>query len=153
MTRLKQSVTEAISEADPNQPLKVFEAIGRGYLRWALSNTTYFQIISSRTLIDFSGSESLVRDNTQIRTLMVDVLTQARDLGQLRDGVDLDHLILGARAMVYGLARMAVDGHFPEWHVSEPAQDAVFTALSNFIATLKKADAKPPRKQAFTADR
>ncbi|CAN7579598.1 TetR/AcrR family transcriptional regulator [Phyllobacterium sp. LjRoot231] len=138
MTRLKEAVAEAVAETAEQDPLAAFEAIGRGYLRWALSNTTHFEIISSRSLIDFDGSESLRRDNEQIRTLMIDLLAQARDRGQLRQGLDFDHLVLGARALVYGLARMAVDGHFPEWHGSEPPKNAVQHALSTFISQMRK---------------
>jgi len=139
MTRLKEAVAEAVAETGEQDPLAAFEAIGRGYLRWALSNTTHFEIISSRTLIDFDGSESLRRDNEEIRTLMIDLLAQARDRDELRQGLDFDHLVLAARALVYGLARMAVDGHFPEWHGTEPAKDAVQHALGMFISNIRTA--------------
>jgi AcrR family transcriptional regulator len=138
MARLKEAVSDAVAETDEEDPLAAFEAIGRGYLRWAFANPTHFEIISSRSLIDFDGSESLRRDNEQIRTLMIDLLGQARDRGQLREGLDFDHLVLAGRALVYGLARMAIDGHFPGWHGSEPPKEAMQHALSTFISQMRK---------------
>jgi AcrR family transcriptional regulator len=133
MGRLTQAVAEAQSKADADDPIAVFEAIGRGYLQWALTNPTHFEIISSRTLIDFEASESLRAQNDAIRHRMVELLTQARERGQLIEGLDFDHLVLAARALVYGLARMAIDGHFPEWHPSEPPPQAMRHALRLFI--------------------
>jgi len=136
MGRLTQAVAEAQSNVDADDPIAVFEAIGRGYLQWALTNPTHFEIISSRTLIDFEASDSLRDQNDAIRRRMVELLTQARERGQLIEGLDLDHLVLAARALVYGLARMAIDGHFPRWHPSEPPPQAMRHALGLFIGQI-----------------
>ncbi len=137
MSRLKSAVGDALAEHPGQDPLEAFEAIGRGYLRWALSNTTQFEIISSRTLIDFNSSESLRRDNEEIRLLMSDLLGRAQEGGLLREELDFDHLILGARALVYGLARMAVDGHLPEWHQTGSPIDAVQRSMSLFVSQIR----------------
>jgi AcrR family transcriptional regulator len=138
MARLKEAVTEALADTDKHDPLAAFEAIGRGYLQWAFANPTHFEVISSRSLIDFDGSESLRRDNEQIRKLMIDLLADARNRGQLREDLDFDHLVLAARALVYGLARMFIDGHIPGWHGSEPPKNAIQHALSTFISQMRK---------------
>lgn len=138
MNRLTESVETARAEADGGDPLAVFEAIGHGYLRWALANPTHFAVISSRTLIDFNSSDILREQNDAIRRLMISLLTQARGSGQLAPGLDLDQLVLGARALVYGLARMAIDGHFPEWHVAEPPSEAMHQTMHLFIRQLTK---------------
>jgi hypothetical protein len=67
---------------------------------------------------------------------MIDLLIQARQQGQLAANTDFDHLVLAARAFVYGLARMAIDGHFPEWHPSEPPSLAVQKALRLFMSRM-----------------
>jgi AcrR family transcriptional regulator len=138
MARLKAAVAEALAEVENDDPIAGFEAIGRGYLRWAIANPTHFQIISSRSLIDFDGSETLTRDNAEIRDLMVSLLSRARKQGRLPAALDFDHLVLSARALVYGLARMAIDGHFPEWHVSEAPPEAVQAALRLFVGLIDK---------------
>jgi hypothetical protein len=103
------------------------------YLEWALANPTHFQIISSRSLIDFDGSASLVQQNAAIRKEMADLLTKAAAEGQLASDVDLDELILVSRAFTYGLARMVIDGHLRGWHPTEPPAIAVRGALRLFI--------------------
>lgn len=136
MSRLVDEVNGCLENADVADPMDGVRAIGQGYLRWALANPTHFEIISSRSLIDFSSSEKLQRDNDQIRTVMIELLQKARDLGQVSKEINLDHIVLASRALVYGLARMVIDGHFPEWHVSEPPADAVQKALDLFIASV-----------------
>ena len=125
MGRLTQAVAAAQSSADADKPIAVLEAIGRGYLQWALANPTHFEIINSRTLIDFEASDSLRTQNAAIRLRMIELLTLARQRGQLIEGLDVNYIVLTARALVYGLARMAIDGHFPRWHPSEPPPQAM----------------------------
>lgn len=136
MGRLTQAVAEAQSKISADDPLSVFEAIGRGYLQWALANPTHFEIMNSRTLIDFEASDSLLAQSDAIRHRMFDLLNQARERGQLIDTLDIAHVVLAARALVYGLARMAIDGHFPRWHPSEPPPQAMQHALGLFIGQI-----------------
>ena len=141
MDRLTEAVSTATAAVGSGDPIATFEAIGRGYLEWALSNPTHFQIISSRTLIDFDGSQSLRTQNQSIRRTMIDLLAQARQQGRLASNADIDDIALAARAFVYGLARMAIDGHFPEWHPSEPPSLAAHKALHQFIGQMTKSPA------------
>ncbi|WP_394885697.1 TetR/AcrR family transcriptional regulator (plasmid) [Mesorhizobium sp. AaZ16] len=136
MDRLTEAVATAHSKVDSSDPIVALEAIGQGYLEWAIANPTHFQIISSRTLIDFDASDSLRDQNEAIRRKMIDLLTQAQLQGRLAPGADFDHLVLAARALVYGLARMAIDGHFPEWLSSEPPSLAVQRALRLFMSQM-----------------
>jgi AcrR family transcriptional regulator len=136
MDRLTEAVTKAQSRVGSADPIAAFEAIGQGYLQWAIANPTHFQIISSRALIDFDASDSLRDQNEAIRKRMVDLLTQAKQQGRLVPNVDFDHVVLASRALVYGLARMAIDGHFPEWHPSEPPSLAVQRALCLFMSQM-----------------
>jgi AcrR family transcriptional regulator len=144
MDRLTEAVARAQSAAGHADPLAAFEAIGEGYLDWAIANPTHFQIISSRSLIDFEGSDRLRGQNEAIRRRMIDLLAQAQLQGRLARDVDFDHLVLAARALVYGLARMAIDGHFPEWHRSEPPTRAVRSALRLFMDRMTE----PPGRDA-----
>ena len=138
MTRLRSMVDAGLAIAS-DQPLERFEAIGRAYLDWALQNPTHFQIISSRTLIDFNASESLRRDNDTIRRVMEDLLTEAARRGLLAPDIDFASLVLSARAFVYGLARMYIDGHFPEWDTSGVAPEiAMKQALALYINNMKR---------------
>ncbi len=142
MGRLIQAFAAAKSKADADEPLAVLEAMGRSYMQWALTNPTHFEIINSGTLIDFEASDSLRTQNAAIRQRMVELLTQARERGQLIEGLDLNYVVLTARALVYGLARMAIDGHFPRWHPSEPPPQAMRKALRLFIGQITASSVK-----------
>ena len=141
MGRLTQAVAAAQSK-DADSPIAVLEAIGQSYLQWALTNPTHFEIINSRTLIDFEASDSLRTQNEAIRQRMLELLTQAREQGQLIEGLDLNYTVLTARALVYGLARMAIDGHFPRWHPFEPPPQAMRQALRLFIGQITASPVK-----------
>ena len=145
MDRLTEAVAKAQSEVHSADPVEAFEAIGQGYLEWAIANPTHFQIISSRTLIDFDASVSLRDQNDAIRRKMIDLLTEAKQQGRLAPDTDFDHLVLAARALVYGLARMVIDGHFPQWHPSEPSSLAVKKALRLFMSQMTL----PPKNVAY----
>jgi AcrR family transcriptional regulator len=136
MGRLIQTFAATKSNVDADKPIAVLEEMGRRYLQWALDNPTHFEIINSRTLIDFEASESLRTQNAAIRQRMIELLTQARERGHLVEGLDLNHVVLTARALVYGLARMAIDDHFPRWHPTEPPPKAMRQALRLFIGRI-----------------
>ncbi|WP_207480942.1 TetR/AcrR family transcriptional regulator [Arenibaculum pallidiluteum] len=136
MARLSGMVAAAVAAA-PDDPMARFSALGHAYLDWALGNPTHFQIISSRTLIDFPASGALREQNDAIRVLMEDLLAEAARRGMLSSPAEVPQLVLSARAFGYGLARMAVDGHFPEWNVTGEAPPvAVHRALDLFIGRL-----------------
>jgi hypothetical protein len=108
-------------------------------MRWALHNPTHFQVISTRSLIEFEGSAALVRDNGEIRAVMESLVAEAVRRGQLRPEAARLVPVTG-RALVYGLARMAIDGHFPQWDVAEPeVEPTVLAALDLFLAGLSPA--------------
>lgn len=119
MSRFRAEIDAALAAAAGADPLRRFAAIGEAYLHWALGNPTHFQVISTRSLIDFDGSAALKRDNEAIRRLMEETLREAQEGGQLREP-DLAGISLAGRALVYGLARMHADGHFAQW--AEPGE-------------------------------
>ena len=136
MARLTEAVRNELTRTGDADPIAALHAIGRGYLAWALANPTHFQIISSRSLIDFHGSQRLVDENEAVRLIMVDLVARAQAEGRLRSGIDPETLMLSLRAFTYGVARMWIDGHFPEWRVERPAPQATSNALDLFIALI-----------------
>jgi AcrR family transcriptional regulator len=133
MNRLTQAALEAEAKVEAEDSLSKLEAIGQGYLRWALSNPTHFEVVSSRRLIDFQSSSLLQMQNDAIRDRMHKLLIDAQARNELSPELAIDNVVLSCRAFVYGLARMAVDGHFPEWHPSEEPAVAATRALKAFI--------------------
>jgi len=141
MTRLTEAALEAEAAVVGDDRLSRVEAIGQGYLKWALANPTHFEVISSRKLIDFQSSSSLRAQNEAIRERMYKLLSEAQARKELARDLEIDSVVLSCRAFVYGLARMAVDGHFPEWHPAEEPAIATKRALRAFIDGMRsKAD-------------
>jgi hypothetical protein len=90
-----------------------------------MRNPAHFEIISSGKLFDYDKSADLVRDNAELIGTIERTLKEAFAQGQLRPA-ELDHVLIAGRALVYGFARMNIDGHFPRWGVT--ASDTESTA-------------------------
>jgi AcrR family transcriptional regulator len=143
MFRLTREVRRELEKTGDDDPVESLRAIGRGYLQWAQANPTHFQVISSRSLIDFHGSEKLVEENEAIRVIMVSLIERARQEGRLRGEMAADTLVFSCRAFIYGVARMWIDGHFKEWKVERAAPDAMADALDLFIALIGAKQSPP----------
>lgn len=138
MARFSASVMEAVGRADADDPIAGLEAIGTGYVDWALNNPVHFQIVSSRVLIDFASSPQLQADNDAIRDLMIQFIERAQRSGRIPADASVDAILLAGRGLAYGLARMWSDGHFPEWHVSGDPAAAMRAAINLFIRSLER---------------
>ncbi|WP_299508960.1 TetR/AcrR family transcriptional regulator [Cypionkella sp.] len=135
-SRFLAEIASAVREVAVDDPMGRFAAVGVAYLRWAIRNPTHFQIISNRSLIDWDGSASLQRDNAAIRALMEEALTEAQRRGLLASN-DLAEAQIAGRALVYGLARMHIDGHFAQWRVDgETAERTAQNVLKHFTTLM-----------------
>ena len=136
MSRFRAEVAEAVENVATDDPIERFAAVGVAYLRWAIRNPTHFQIVSTRSLIDWAGSESLRRDNEAVRSLMEGAVMEASRRDMLRSD-DLTHVQIAGRALVYGLGRMFIDGHFAQWALEgEAVERTMQDALNLFILLL-----------------
>src|SRR3978361_607297 len=126
--RFRAEIEAAMSQAPANDPLARFRCLGLAYLRWAMRNPTYFEIISSRRFFDHEKAASVSRDNAKLIELTERTLTEAFEAGQLRPG-DLKAVQIAGRALVYGFARMNIDGPFPRWGGAAPEDEP--TARAN----------------------
>jgi AcrR family transcriptional regulator len=139
--RFRAEIEAALAETPTDDPLKRFRSFGLAYLRWAIRNPAHFEIISSGRHFDHDGASELSRDNAELIALTERMLIEARAQGQLRP-TDLKRLLIAGRALVYGFARMNIDGHFPRWGVAEDDIEATAEAvLDLFIDGIR---AKPP---------
>ncbi|OAF04949.1 transcriptional regulator [Bradyrhizobium centrolobii] len=115
--RFRTEIDAALAET-PADPLARFRAFGLAYLRWAMRNPAHFEIISTGRYFVHSSSTELTRDNAELVALTERMLTEAAEQGLLRSD-DLKRIQIAGRALVYGFARMNLDGHFPRWGVEE----------------------------------
>ena len=135
MKRFRDEIARAEAEVDPADPLARFAALGGAYVRWALRNPASFRVLATRSLIDFDGSATLPADNDAIRALMQEIVADGQKRGQMRKA-DPQLVELAAKALSYGLARMYVDGHFPQWGVPARRAEASMRAVLELFGDL-----------------
>ena len=130
--RFRAEIDVALAVA-PGDPLGRFRCLGLAYLRWAMRNPTHFEIISSRRLFDHDRADAISSDNAELIELTGRTLAEAFAAGQLRPA-DLKQVQIAGRALVYGFARMNIDGHFPRWGVAgREAEQTAEAILDLFI--------------------
>jgi hypothetical protein len=136
--RFRAEIGAALAESPPGDPLARFRSLGQAYLRWAMRNPTHFEIISSRRFFDHDKAVGVSRDNAELIELTERTLADAFAAGQLRS-VDLKQVQIAGRALVYGFARMNIDGHFPRWGVAgaeaERTAEAILDLFIDGIAS------------------
>jgi AcrR family transcriptional regulator len=143
MALFRAEVINAVESVPDNEPMARFAAVGSAYLHWAIHNPTHFQIISTRNLIDWDSSESLRNDNMVVRSLMEKAILDAQEQGKLRSG-NVAEINIAGRAMVYGLARMHLDGHFAQWALAgADVEGTVQSVLSLFVSLLGEDQSAP----------
>jgi len=136
--RFRAEIMAALAEAPAGDPLGRFRCLGLAYLRWAMKNPTHFEIISSRRFFDHDKAADVSLDNAELIDLTESTLAQAFAQGQLRSP-DLKRVQIAGRALVYGFARMNIDGHFPRWGVAgADAERTAESILDLFIEGIAK---------------
>ena len=136
--RFRAEIETALAHVPPDDPLRRFRNFGLAYLRWAMRNPAHFEIISTGRYFAHDSSAGLSHDNAELIGLTERMLADAAEQGLVRTA-DLKRIQIAGRALVYGFARMNLDGHFPRWGVTkaeiEPMAEAV---LDLFIAGIGK---------------
>ncbi|OCK53819.1 TetR/AcrR family transcriptional regulator [Bradyrhizobium sp. LMTR 3] len=136
--QFRAEIEAALAAAPAGDPLGRFRCLGLAYLRWAMRNPTHFEIISSRRLFDHDRAAAISSDNAELIALTEQTLAEAFAAGQLRSA-DLKQVQIAGRALVYGFARMNIDGHFPRWGVAGPeAERTAEAVLDLFIEGIAK---------------
>ncbi len=132
--RFRAEIEAAFADARARDPLERFRAFGLAYLRWAMRNPAHFEIISSGRHFDHDAAGAVSQDNAELIALTERMLGEAAAAGSLRPA-DLKTVLIAGRALVYGFARMKIDGHFPRWGVTEGKVDRMAEAVIDlFIA-------------------
>jgi len=138
--RLQIEVRKAIRPRDKT-PLARLRALGRGYLQWARAHEAHFRIVSARDQIDLAGSPGLQASMQAVRALTEQTLHEAQAVGEVSLAHDAAALALLSRATVYGLARMQLDGHLPQWGVKPGGEAAATEATLALLVKLMAAGA------------
>ena len=126
--RFRAEIDVALAQVPAADPLARFRALGLAFLRWAMRNPTHFEIISSTRYFDHDKATELSRDNAELIGMTERTLADAAAQGQLR-AVDPKQVQVAGRALVYGFARMSIDGHFPRWGVANAEAERTAEAI------------------------
>jgi len=136
--RFRAEIEAALAEAPAGDPLGRFRCLGLAYLRWAMRNPTHFEVISSRRFFDHDRAVAVSSDNAELIELTERTLAEAFAAGQVRP-TNLKQVQIAGRALVYGFARMNIDGHFPRWRVAGPEAERTAEAILDlFIEGIAK---------------
>lgn len=131
LMRLRLRVERDLLDAPP-APIDRLKTLGRSFIQWALHNPTQFKLLSSRRLFEFDRSASLPVHFDAVRQITLGLVDQAQKAGDLPPG-PLPEFALALRALVYGLARMHVDGQLPQWQVDITQAEATLIASMDLI--------------------
>jgi len=126
--RFRAEIELALADVPAADPLARFRSFGLAYLRWAMRNPAHFEVISSGRFFDHDKAAGLSRDNAEVIEMTERTLAEAFAQGQLRD-LDLKQVQIAGRALVYGFARMNIDGHFPRWGVADAEAERTAEAI------------------------
>nr|AAN61001.1 putative transcriptional regulator [Bradyrhizobium japonicum] len=117
--RFRAEIEKALGEAPAADPLGRFRAFGLAYLRWGDAQSRTFRDHLHGALFRPWQLRGLTRDNAELIALTEQMLAEAAEQGLL-PSADLKRIQIAGRALVYGFARMNLDGHFfPRWGVEE----------------------------------
>jgi AcrR family transcriptional regulator len=144
--RFRAEIELALADVPAADPLARFRSFGLAYLRWAMRNPAHFEVISSGRFFDHDKAAELSRDNAEVIGMTERTLAEAFAQGQLR-ALDLKQVQIAGRALVYGFARMNMDGHFPRWGIAdaeaERTAEAIIDLFIEGIANKPAAASRP----------
>jgi AcrR family transcriptional regulator len=148
MRRFRAEIDAQMGCCYSQDPLVRLDALARAYLRWVVTNPTFFEILGDRRPLDLPGSPTLSRDLAQVAGLVTDLVATASTQGLLRSA-DVFNTTLNARTLIYGLARMYVDRQLIEFGIADPgAEAAMAVAVRHFLRMI----AADPERHDFGVD-
>ena len=142
------------ASAGAANPAERIRAIGVAYLCWAFNNPFFFEAISTRRIYDLDASRELTAANRAIQDRLDAAIAEGVDNGVVAAS-DAPQIRLAGRALVYGLARMRIDGQLSRWGVHETvALERAIATLDDFLVRyLRPAPPSIPRPSRSAARR
>ncbi|WP_437665517.1 TetR/AcrR family transcriptional regulator [Sorangium sp. So ce1182] len=126
-------VASAAEVAAATSPLLRFRALGLASVRFALEHPALFELLKGPAFRgDPEGARALLAAQNEAQARLRRMIEEAREHGELRPTDPIVTEVAG-RAMVYGLARMFLDGQLPREGAME-LTEAVFDVLGEGLA-------------------
>lgn len=101
--QVHQATLEA-ADASGQDPLRQLNAMGRGYIRWALDNRPFFNVLNHPD-IKRSADEALLNSMRKFQLTVRDACAAAQQAGRY-PGVDLRLLALYTNSVPFGVAQL-----------------------------------------------
>jgi len=130
--RCRAEIDAELRRIRGDDPVERFRAMGVAYLRWALRNPTHFEITVTPRLYEFEETVALTRIRQEIAAQARGFLEEAQRRGMLRN-IDLRVAFYAGRALVYGLARLAIDGHLSRWGVAKISLEVLDSFMAGYL--------------------
>jgi len=109
---LAETILASIAESAPPDGPRVLEAIGRGYVRFALANPEQFSIMFRLDLLDAADAE-FVAASEAAYGLLVSTIVRCGEEGWL-GGAEPEVVAVAAWSLVHGLATLWLSGRLTE---------------------------------------
>lgn len=151
LMKLVDTCLRTVTKAPPDDPGIQFRALSTAYLQWACDNPAQFRLLQYSKLIDIEGNENLSRYVRSMHDVMLRLLLNAQERGQISREADPHVMLLTGRALLLGLARMAIDENMAEWHPGQTAREAAQVALDDYMDAMVIASSRGAGTNGKTA--
>ena len=153
LVKLMDICLRTVTQAPVDDPAAQFRALGESYLNWAFENPAQFRLLQHSKLVDLEGNETLARYIRSMHDVMLRLLKSAQQNGQLDPQLDIHAILITGRCLLFGLARMGIDGNMTEWHPGQSPQSAARSAFRDFMDTMALAGENARRAGAAALPR
>ncbi|WP_185968548.1 TetR-like C-terminal domain-containing protein [Paracoccus sp. M683] len=148
LIKLFDNCLRTVTRAPHDDPVAQFGALGSAYLDWAFENPDQFRLLQHAKLVDLEGNERLARYIRSMHDLMIRLLNAAKEKGQIPDDADNTAILIAGRCLLFGLARMALDGNMTEWHAGLTGYQAAHRVFENYMETMAVANVRLTARSA-----
>jgi AcrR family transcriptional regulator len=138
--RLAETIMATIAEAAPANGPGVLEAVGRGYVRFALANPEQFETMFRLDLLDV-GDVDFVAASEAAYGLLVSTIVRCREEGWLA-GAEPEVVAVAAWSLVHGLSGLWISGRLTE-RILETDPHRLAAAVSRLFVHAVMARSRP----------
>jgi len=128
--RLDEAVDEAMGRASLD-PAEQLLALGEAHVRFAIEHPSYYRVMHAPEYQPTPDDED--EDEDEQDDGPTEVEANGETLTGAADGHRDDAIRLAAQAMIYGMSRMLIDGHFPDDRDADEAAAAVRQMLKALV--------------------
>ena len=131
LERFNATLDAAAAQHEGN-PLEAFRAMGIAYVKLAVANPPHFRAMHR---VEYTGPEApepVRRAIQHMQERMLEYIKLAQAAGMMRPD-DPAIILMGAHAIVYGLARMFVDGQMAAQGIGPEQAEPITHAMTDLI--------------------